>query len=76
MLIGALDELLERTDAQYGVDVFGKHSWRIAPDIESECRQFRWRICTTDAKDNLISRGGEVRLRATIRGSGNYRRRG
>ena len=47
---------------------FGKYFWRIARDIELEFRRCRLRICMTDVKDNLISRGGEVRLRATIRG--------
>jgi squalene-associated FAD-dependent desaturase len=68
VLISALDELLERTDAQYGVDVFWKAflanrtGYRIGvptvplADLYDGC------------KDNLISRGGEVRLRATIRG--------
>jgi squalene-associated FAD-dependent desaturase len=68
VLISALDELLERTDAQYGVDVFWKAflanrtGYRIGiptvplADLYEGCR------------DNLISRGGEVRLRATIRG--------
>jgi squalene-associated FAD-dependent desaturase len=68
VLISALDELLERTDAQYGVDVFWKAflanrtGYRIGiptvplADLYAGCR------------DNLISRGGEVRLRATIRG--------
>lgn len=68
VLISALDELLERTDAQYGVDVFWKAflanrtGYRIGvptvplADLYNGC------------KDNLISRGGEVRLRATIRG--------
>ena len=68
VLISALDELLERTDAQYGVDVFWKAflanraGYRIGiptvplADLYDGCR------------DNLISRGGEVRLRAMIRG--------
>jgi zeta-carotene desaturase len=68
VLISALDELLERTDAQYGVDVFWKAflanrtGYRIGiptvplADLYEGCR------------NNLISRGGEVRLRATIRG--------
>jgi squalene-associated FAD-dependent desaturase len=68
VLISALDELLERTDAQYGVDVFWKAflanrtGYRIGiptvplADLYDGC------------KNNLISRGGEVRLRATIRG--------
>src|ERR1019366_5700867 len=68
VLISALDELLERTDAQYGVDVFWKAflanraGYRIGiptvplADLYDGCR------------NNLISRGGEVRLRATIRG--------
>lgn len=67
VLISALDELLERTDAQYGVDVFWKAflanstGYRIGiptvslADLYEGCR------------NNLISRGGEVRLRATIR---------
>lgn len=67
VLISALDELLERTDAQYGVDVFWKAflanrtGYRIGvptvplADLYDGC------------KNNLISRGGEVRLRATIR---------
>jgi len=68
VLISALDELLERTDAQYGVDVFWKAflanrtGYRIGiptvplADLYEGCR------------NNLVSRGGEVRLRATIRG--------
>jgi squalene-associated FAD-dependent desaturase len=68
VLISALDELLERTDAQFGVDVFWKAflanrtGYRIGvptvplADLYDGC------------KDNLISRGGEVKLRATIRG--------
>jgi squalene-associated FAD-dependent desaturase len=68
VLISALDELLERTDAQYGVDVFWKAflanrtGYRIGvptvplADLYEGCRS------------NLVSRGGEVRLRATIRG--------
>jgi len=67
VLISALDELLERTDAQYGVDVFWKAflanrmGYRVGiptvplADLYDGCR------------NNLISRGGEVRLRATIR---------
>jgi zeta-carotene desaturase len=68
VLISALDELLERTDAQYGVDVFWKAflanrtGYRIGiptvplADLYEGCR------------NNLAERGGEVRLRATIRG--------
>jgi squalene-associated FAD-dependent desaturase len=68
VLISALDELLERTDAQYGADVFWKAflanraGYRIGipmvplADLYEGCR------------NNLISRGGEVRLRSTIRG--------
>jgi zeta-carotene desaturase len=68
VLVSALDELLERTDAQYGVDVFWKaflanrSGYRIGiptvplADLYDGC------------KNNLVSRGGEVRLRATIRG--------
>jgi len=68
VLISALDELLERTDAQYGVDVFWKAflayraGYRIGiptvplADLYDGCR------------NNLVGRGGEVRLRATIRG--------
>jgi len=68
VLISALDESLDRTDAQYGVDVFWKAflanraGYRIGiptvplADLYDGCR------------NNLISRGGDVRLRATIRG--------
>jgi squalene-associated FAD-dependent desaturase len=68
VLISALDELLERTDAQYGVDVFWKAflanptGYRIGvptvplADLYEGC------------KNSLISRGGEVKLRAMIRG--------
>jgi zeta-carotene desaturase len=67
VLISALDELLERTDAQYGVDVFWKAflanrtGYRIGiptvplADLYDGCRKA------------VMSRGGEVRLRATIR---------
>jgi zeta-carotene desaturase len=67
VLISALDEVLERTDAQYGVDVFWKAflanrtGYRIGiptvplADLYDGCRKA------------VMSRGGEVRLRATIR---------
>ena len=68
VLISALDELLERTDAQYGVDVF----WKV---FLANRAGYRIGVPTVPlaelyggCKDNLINRGGEVRLRATIRG--------
>ncbi len=47
---------------------FGKCFWRIARDIVSECRTVPLADLYDGCKDNLISRGGEVRLRAPIRG--------
>ncbi len=68
VLISALDELLERTDAQYGVDVF----WKVFLANRAGYRIGVPTVPLADlyggCKDNLISRGGEVRLRATIRG--------
>jgi squalene-associated FAD-dependent desaturase len=68
VLISALDELLERTDAQYGVDVFWKAflanraGYRIGVPTVPLAELY------DGCKGNLIARGGEVRLRATIRG--------
>ena len=68
VLISALDELLERTDAQYAVDVF----WKVFLANRAGYRIGVPTVPLADlyegCKDNLISRGGEVRLRATIRG--------
>lgn len=67
VLVSALDELLDRTDAQYGVDVFWKAflanraGYRIGipsvplADLYDGCRAA------------VISRGGEVRFRAPVR---------
>lgn len=68
VLVSALNEELERTDARYGIDVFWKaflanrHGYVVGipsvplGELYSGCRQ------------GIESRGGEVRTRATVRG--------
>jgi len=68
VLISALDELLERTDAQYGVDVFWKAFLANRTGYQIGVPTVPLADLYDGCKNNLISRGGEVKLRATIRG--------
>jgi squalene-associated FAD-dependent desaturase len=68
VLISALDELLERTDAQYGVDVFWKAFLANRTGYQIGVPTVPLADLYDGCKNNLIRRGGEVKLRATIRG--------
>jgi len=59
VLVSALDEELDRTDARFGVDVFWKAFSPTAPAIAWESPPSRWPIFTTVAKSEIERRGGE-----------------
>ncbi|HEX4537460.1 MAG TPA: hydroxysqualene dehydroxylase HpnE [Candidatus Acidoferrum sp.] len=67
VLVSALDEELDRTDARYGVDVFWKaflmnsSGYRMGVPIVPLAELY------AGCKDAIESRGGEVNLRSTIR---------
>ena len=68
ILVSALDEELDRTDAQYGIDVF----WKAFLSTRGGYRIGIPRVPLGDlydgCKEAITSRGGEVLLRAGVRG--------
>jgi len=68
ILVSALDETLDRTDAQYGIDVF----WKAFLSTRGGYRLGIPRVPLGDLYDGcreaITSRGGEVILRAGVRG--------
>ncbi len=68
ILVSALDEELDRTDVRYGIDVFWKAFLSTRRGYRIGIPKVPLGDLYDGCKDAIISRGGEVQLRAGVRG--------